>query len=368
MKRIDWVSVLFLGLLAAVVATLMAQGAFGQGIDPQTATVERLDNVVGLLISPDAPPRVLRLDEDTPTNRGKLLLGVVPAMRPGQSLILSRGLFDIGKANLAFPPAVGVFGAGDATELRSDWRQSAIANAFELNNGLWLKAIKLNHNLPDGGYQGQCCGFGSRITPGGADALLDDVTIEGRGGFGFYSWYSPGNVATLRKCRIRSGRWVVAAANASEQFAAGPKIQTIKMWRCEIEGDAQKYGVGGGGDQGQVTIGAVGRGGTIKMEEGSITIKGFPGTGKAGDNNREPWLLACGAATTNQGSAPATWGKGLWPILEMLNVSVRVDPNGVKEAWDVQEIIGRATVRGGTGSGPDGTWNNSPGVDWAIAS
>lgn len=295
----------------------------------------------------------------TPLERGNQVRAVLAVAKPGQTVQLALEVYDFGAGYLLFPPGVKVRGVVDAdglpvTELLCQWRQSALANAFELSDQSVVEDLKLTHNLPDGGYQGQCVGFGLKSTPLGAHASLRNVTAVGRGGFCLYVWYSAGSHLLADRCRFGAGRWVVAAANASETQVAGPRVQALTLVDCEIEGDAAKYGLGGGGDQGQVTLGAVVRGGAFRMIGGKITVKGFAGTGKPGDNNAGPFDIAACLAATNQGSGAATWGKGKWPTADLVDVVLHTEANGVKQAADVIEVIGQATVTRGAGSGPNG--------------
>lgn len=345
------------GLL--IVATLLAGSAcYGQSLDLTRLHSSKTRVSDATLLDGQWEHR-FTIDDATPQERGQLLRMVLAAAKPGQTVQLAYEVYDLGASFLQFPPGVKVRGVVDAdgvplSELQCQWRGSSIANALELSDQSTVEDLIANHNLPDGGYQGQCIGFGNKNTPLGAHATLRNVTAIGRGGFCLYVWYSAGSHLLADRCRFGAGRWVVAAANASETQVAGPSVQALTLVDCEIEGDAAKYGLGGGGDQGQVTLGAIARGGALRMIGGKISVKGFAGTGKAGDPNAAPFGIAACAAATNQGSAPATWGKGKWPTLDLVDVELYTEANGVKQAADVIEVIGQATVLRGKGSGPNG--------------
>lgn len=361
MKRIDWPVLFCVAVLFWIVACLHAQGAFGQL--PPGLIVKPVDPFVAIL---DGTTRVHNRNS-TPESRADIVRWAVTQLKPGQALELAATDYNFGATPFKLPPGIKIVGQGKGkTTLISTQEDQRHYCGFEITGrGAVLEDLTLIWKSKDGLTRGgQTLGIADPTNPGNTNFRAKNIEVISYGSCALYYWGGgKGHKGTFVDCDFKAGRWGGCIGAGS-----GDDSAILDFTRCSFVADFATYG-GAGGDMGTPsnTTAWVSRGGQCTQTDCVYDVTGFPGTGKVGDPNGPAFEWAIGATASSLGDRDRPKYPYKWPYLTLNNPKVTVRPNGARNSFDVEEYIGTVVIRGGSGSGPNGAWNNSPGVEYAIA-
>lgn len=287
------------------------------------------------------PTEVIEWHCTVPAQRANAARSAISRAIPGSLIECGPGNFDFG--NTAVPPNVirlpkdvTIRGAGmERTRWLNSWADNAAAGCcFEAADGSVIEDISLEStcNL---NQQALTWGFAARESGNNAHAIARRCKFVGRA-WCVYSWQTTdyGTKLELFDCEIHGAKWLVAIGQSS-----GPECAFIDLHRCRLFGDSLNSTYVGA--VGMRLAGFCARGGRIRAYDSVVDLKG------------DPRMEFVASAWPNSAPDHQDWGKGEWPLIELHNVTSRVQ--GVK-AWDINQEIGRVAQWGGTGSGDNGTW------------
>jgi len=195
--------------------------------------------------------------------------------------------------------------------------------------------------------QQQTIGFGDTnplTAPSYRRVIFRRCRLEGRA-WCLYSWSAGlGNTILCEDCELVGGKWLAALGNSS-----GADGQRFEFYRCTFTGDADLSTYQG--KVGNRVFGVAGRGGSAKCVDCTFHLRGNAKTD-----------IVCGGWTS-----PTSEGGSQWVVMEFLRCTFKVDPNGAKQWFDLQNNAGVIRAQDCKGSGPDGKLITGGVIEWKLA-
>lgn len=345
--RRDNLSILALVALAAIVAALWSQGAFGQS-PPAGLIAEPLDQFQAIVERGVQPLGRYHIADATPQQRAQLVRWVLGWLPAGQTLKLGALTYDFGLTPLRLPPQVRLKGLGKGlTVLTCSQEDQRHSCGFEISGrNIVLEGLTLVWKPKDDQIRGgQTLGIADPNNPGNTLVTVRDCEVVSYGSCALYYWGGgKGHRGTFVGCDFAAGRWAGCLGAGS-----GDDSALLDFTSCTFTADFAKYG-GAGGDMGTPpnTSGWVSRGGQTTMTDCRFAVTGFAGTGKPNDPNGVPFLYALGVVTGSLGDPALPKWSYKWPYLTLVRPTFAVAANGAKQAIDAWCQSGTLVVDGKT--------------------
>jgi len=321
--------------------------------------VRNAEDVIAKIERDNKVLRYVWSTDHTPAGRCNALRAAGPALDSGDTLRIQPGDWDFGDQYVALPNGIVLAGCGmGVTRLINRQLDQANRCGFQIGGrGLSLRELSLIWEPADKTkpYGGQTLGMTGNNGISMTAASATEIEAISYGGAAIYFWSDgKGHQFKAKKSNFYSGRWCGCLGAGSAEDSA-----LLTFVDCNFTTDFGKYG-GAGGLMGMPpnTVGFVSRGGRTTITGGSINVKGYPGSGVVGDNNKDPFKMVYGAACSSLGDPgnplpEYTWA---WPYLTIDGVTFNIQPNGIADWADVWAHIGTTLIRGGRGSGLNGAY------------
>lgn len=297
----------------------------------------------------------VRSKDRSPIGRATALRELSKCTKTGDTLRLG-GLWNHALVSYHLPVDVTLAGLGNDLTTMICSQESQVSDCgFEImGRNLVLEDLTLIWQPKDDKIRGgQTLGMTGNKGRSATSTTGKRLKVIGKGMCALYFWGdASGHKATFEDCQFFAGRWCACIGSGSGDDAA---ILTLN--NCELTTDFAKYG-GAGGDMGTPpnNSGLVIRGGQCVMNGGKINVVGYPGSGIAGDNNKDPFQWAIGACCSSLGDKRLPTYTYPWPYLTLNGVEIRLDATLAAKRLDVWQHIGTVTVNDGSGSGNGGTY------------
>lgn len=266
--------------------------------------------------------------------RAQQVRNVLPALKPGDTLELPKGVYDFEDNGPVFPPNVQIIGASalvTVLQCAELWKKEQ-ASAFTLSDGTRLEKLALESTCPMN-RQSTVAGFSvESLTP--RKATLTDVRILGRS-WGLYLWQADGDQLMLYSTYVQAANVGICLGRSSGRNG---QIVTCDGVRIKIDPSLSTQG---GSTTNAVDGGSIGiavRGGQLFADDLTVEAVGQVA-------GRGPMCVAISDHLEGGSS------QSLITVSKLR--SKLVAGTGTKILCDIDNQLGKVLI-GGTGSAPDG--------------